>query len=153
MVLLKKLDDKGFLFYTNYDSRKGKEIGENPFASATIYWRELHQSIRIVGRIQKVKKEESEEYFKSRPLGSRVGARASPQSQVVKSRKELEDRVKEEERKWKVEGAAGLEGKEKKFEMDQDLVPLPDNWGGYRIIPEEIEFWVGRENRLHDRFR
>lgn len=152
MVLLKKVDSKGFVFYSNYDSRKGKEIERNPYASGTLYWREQHKSVRILGRVEKVTKEESQEYFNSRPVGSRIGARASPQSQVVQSREDLESRVRQEEKNWKVEGSAGLDGEEKKYSGD-DLIPLPDYWGGYRIVPEEVEFWVGRENRLHDRFR
>ena len=134
IMLLKGVDDIGFVFYTNYLGRKSKELIENPNASILFFFKELHRQIRIEGRIEKVSKEESAEYFHSRPVESQVGAWASIQSSKIESRKALEDKFAKFDKEF--------EGKE---------VPLPDYWGGFRLIPEYFEFWQGRESRLHDR--
>jgi len=135
IVLLKSFDDRGFVFYTNYHSRKGKELSENPRACLLFYWPQLWRQVRIEGDIEKVSTMESEAYFQSRPPGSRLGAWASDQSEVVDSREVLEARFAE---------------LEKRFGED---VPRPEHWGGYRLKPNSIEFWQGRDNRLHDRLR
>ena len=132
-VLLKGYDEKGFLFFTNYGSRKGRELSENPFAELLFYWMDLRKQVRISGRVEKVSKEESEKYFKTRPLNSQIGAWASRQSEIIPDRKFLEEKYKEYSEKYKED------------------VPLPPFWGGFRLIPERFEFWQGRENRLHDR--
>lgn len=154
VVLLKSIHPtEGLTFYTNYSSRKAQEIAQNPYVSATFYWRETHQSVRFLGRARKVSREESQEYFDSRPLGSRIGAHASPQSGVIASREELVAMVKAKEQEFGVPGAAGLDP-ESQAEVDSNAkIPVPDHWGGYRIEPFEVEFWCGRPNRLHDRFR
>lgn len=133
VVLLKGIDNNGFLFFTNYKSKKGKEIEQNPYGSLLFYWDKLERQVRIDGKIEKVTKEESEAYFKTRPYKSRLGAWASKQSTVIESRSVI---VKEF-LKYMV-----------KF---RNQVPLPDYWGGYRLVPESFEFWQGRPNRLHDR--
>jgi pyridoxamine 5'-phosphate oxidase len=133
VVLLKGFDEKGFVFYTNYRSRKGKELEQNPFACLLFYWDKLDRQIRIEGKIEKVSKEESEQYFASRPYKSRLGAWASNQSSVIDSR----NTIVKEFIKYLV-----------KFGRN---VPLPDYWGGYRLVPNVFEFWQGRPNRLHDR--
>ncbi|HEV8589175.1 MAG TPA: pyridoxamine 5'-phosphate oxidase [Pyrinomonadaceae bacterium] len=133
IVLLKSFDDRGFVFFTNYNSRKGLELAENARACLLFYWSPLWRQVRIEGTVEKVSEEESDEYFHSRPLGSKLGAWASDQSQTIKSRNELEDRF--EEFGWKF----------------ADNVPRPPHWGGYRVKPDRIEFWQGREDRLHDR--
>jgi pyridoxamine 5'-phosphate oxidase len=135
IVLLKKYNEKGFIFFTNYKSRKGNDISENDFASMLFFWDKFERQIRIEGRIEKVSQKESEEYFESRPDTSKLGAWASNQSQPLKSRFTLMRKV------------AGLMLKY------PSKVPLPEFWGGYRLIPDEFEFWQGRESRLHDRFR
>jgi pyridoxamine 5'-phosphate oxidase len=135
IVLLKSFDDRGFVFYTNYHSRKGKELRDNPRACLLFYWSQLWRQVRIEGDIEKVSTAESEEYFQSRPLGSRLGAWASDQSEVVDTRETLESRFAE---------------LQKRFGED---VPRPEHWGGYRLKPHTIEFWQGRDNRLHDRLR
>ncbi|KAI0071703.1 pyridoxamine 5'-phosphate oxidase [Panus rudis PR-1116 ss-1] len=140
-VLFKELDSRGFVFYTNYTSRKSRELEENPRAALAFYWREVSRQVRVVGRVEKLSREQSEEYFKSRPLGSRVGAWASPQSQVVEEG-ELLDRLD------KVKEQFGVTNET----TDADI-PLPDFWGGWRVIPYEIEFWSGKPSRLHDRVR
>ncbi|CEL95653.1 unnamed protein product [Vitrella brassicaformis CCMP3155] len=134
-VLLKGYDERGFVFYTNYESRKGKELTENPFASLTFWWEALERSIRIEGRVQQVPPEESDAYFTSRPKASRLGAIASDQSRPIASREALEA-------KW-----SELEGR---YEGTAE-VPRPLHWGGFRLVPSRIEFWKGRESRLHDR--
>jgi|SRR6185312_14468008 len=133
VVLLKGVDKKGFMFFTNYESRKGKELEENPHACMTFYWTALHRQVRIEGTVEKVSEHESKEYFHSRPKASQAGAWVSPQSKPI-SRKELEEKH-----------AAFLS----KYESEQ--IPAPEHWGGYRIIPKHVEFWQGRTSRLHDR--
>lgn len=133
IVLLKGLDELGFVFYTNYDSDKGAQLAANPQAAAVFFWKELERQVRVEGRVERVSSAESDEYFSSRPVGSRVGAWASEQSRPVAGREMLED---------------SYAAFEKKFEGD---VPRPPHWGGYRIVPERIEFWQGRSSRLHDR--
>lgn len=135
IVLLKSFDDQGFVFYTNYNSRKGKELAENPRACLLFYWSPLWRQVRIEGVVEKVSEAESDEYFHSRPLGSKLGAWASDQSQPVQNRAELEECFDEFSAKF------------------GDSVPRPPHWGGYRVKPQVIEFWQGRENRLHDRLR
>lgn len=133
IVLLKGVDHAGFVFYTNYDSRKGREITANPHAALLFHWAELEREVRIEGRVEKVPAAESDEYFDGRPLGSRHAAIASPQSAVVTNRAVLEARFAEAE---KHHGNAPLR---------------PQYWGGYRVVHEAVEFWQGRSNRLHDR--
>jgi pyridoxamine 5'-phosphate oxidase len=135
VVLLKSFDDRGFVFYTNYQSRKGKELDENPRACLLFYWSQLWRQVRLEGDVEKIPAAESEEYFQSRPLGSKLGAWASNQSEVVDNRETLESRFNELEKRF---------GEE---------VPRPEHWGGYRVKPDSIEFWQGRDNRLHDRLR
>ncbi|HET7272457.1 MAG TPA: pyridoxamine 5'-phosphate oxidase [Rubrobacter sp.] len=134
VVLLKGYDERGFVFYTNYEGRKAREIEANPLCALLFYWGELERQVRIEGRASRLTGEESDAYFLSRPRGSRLGAWASEQSQPVEDRSVLEERVRALE--------AEYEGRE---------IPRPPFWGGYRVEPEEIEFWQGRENRLHDR--
>lgn len=134
-VLLKGVDARGFIFYTNYDSRKSRELSENPNASLTFYWPELERQVCVAGVVEKVSREESENYFKSRPRGSQLSAWASNQSGVVADRGALESRWDEMEKKFLGE------------------VPLPPNWGGFILKPRRIEFWQGRASRLHDRFQ
>ncbi|MCS6842156.1 MAG: pyridoxamine 5'-phosphate oxidase [Roseiflexus sp.] len=136
MVLLKGVDNGGFVFFTNYESRKGVELTMNPWAALVFYWPELERQVRVEGRVERISPEESDAYFASRPNGSRIGAWASRQSSVIGSRAELEQRVAELERLY-----ANRE------------IPRPPFWGGFRVIPDAIEFWQGRPNRLHDRLR
>lgn len=134
ILLLKGLDAQGFTFFTNYDSAKGQQLATRPFAAMTFFWPTLERQVRIEGRVVKVTPEESDAYFQVRPLGSRLGAWASPQSRVIADRAELEGMIKETEQRF------------------LDTQPhCPDHWGGYRLLPERIEFWQGRPNRLHDR--
>lgn len=135
MVLLKGVDESGFLFFTNYDSQKGRELADNPSAALVFYWSKLGRQVRVTGTVSKVTSVESDAYFRSRPLESRLSAVASPQSAVIPNREQLEARVEELRRRY-----------------DGD-VPRPAFWGGYRLAPESIEFWLHRENRLHDRLR
>jgi pyridoxamine 5'-phosphate oxidase len=135
MVLLKAMDGRGFVFFTCYDSRKGREISENPSVAANFFWKEMERQVRITGKVKKLSREESREYFASRPSESRISAAISPQSQVIPDRAWLERR--------KTELLKSLDQPEN--------IPLPSNWGGYRIFPDEVEFWQGGEHRLHDR--
>ncbi len=134
-VLLKGLSDGKFIFYTNYDSRKGRQLAHNPFISLSFIWHELERQVHIEGRATKVSPKESDEYFRQRPYKSRIGARISPQSQPIASRMQLIRTFVKEAARWI--------GKE---------VERPENWGGYAVTPTRIEFWQGRPNRLHDRF-
>jgi pyridoxamine 5'-phosphate oxidase len=136
IVLLKGLDDRGFVFYTNYESRKGQELAQNAQAVLVFWWAQLERQVRIEGSVEKVTPEEADEYFQIRPRASQLGAWASHQSQVIPSRTVLEQRFQELEAKY------------------QDAtIPRPSHWGGYRVILQQIEFWQGRPNRLHDRLR
>jgi len=134
IVLLKEIDERGFVFYTNYQSRKGGDLTSNPFAALVLFWEPLHRQIRIEGEVEKVTPEESDSYFATRPLGSQLGAIASPQSQPIASRAELEERVAELSRS--LGGVAPAR---------------PAHWGGYRVVPDRIELWQGQSSRLHDR--
>jgi pyridoxamine 5'-phosphate oxidase len=136
IVLLKGFDQDGFVFFTNYQSEKGKQLDANPRAALGFYWIELDRQIRVNGTAEKASREESEHYFHSRPLGSQLGAWASRQSEVIDGRRVLDARMAEMTERYR----------------DQPI-PLPPHWGGYRLKPEAIEFWQGRANRLHDRFR
>lgn len=135
IVLLKELTDRGFIFYSNYTSRKGHECETNPNVALTFYWAELERQVRVEGQVEKIPSEKSEAYFRGRPKGSRLGALASHQSEVVPSRDPLETKLAELERKY----------------ANTDDVPMPSWWGGYLVLPKAIEFWQGRPNRLHDR--
>lgn len=134
VVLLKGFDSRGFVFFTNYESRKGSELEENPRACLVFYWKELERQVRIEGNVCRLDSAESDEYFRSRPEGSRLGAWASPQSRVVAGRAELESNQKAAEERF-----SGQE------------IPRPPHWGGYLVQPHWVEFWQGRANRLHDR--
>ncbi|MBI3969604.1 MAG: pyridoxamine 5'-phosphate oxidase [Chloroflexi bacterium] len=134
LVLVRGVDERGFVFYSNYESRKARELAENPRAALVFYWAELSRQVRVTGTVAKVSHDESERYFLSRPRDSRLGAWSSRQSQVIASREHLDAQF--------AELAATYEGRE---------IPLPSYWGGYRVTPEEIEFWQSRPNRLHDR--
>ena len=133
IVLLKGVDPRGFVFFTNYKSRKGRDIEANPQAALTFLWKELERQVRIEGRIEKVTADESTAYYNTRPLGARIGAWASPQSDVIESRQWLESR-------W-----------DKLSDEYGETPTCPPHWGGYRVLPEHIEFWQGRRSRLHDR--
>lgn len=134
-ILLKGLDT-GLIFFTNYESRKAKEIAENPFASAVFFWKELQRQATIDGKVEMLSREESSHYFSSRPRGNQLGSWASHQDQIISSRELLEQEYKRLEEEFK-----------------DKPVPLPPYWGGYRLIPTQFEFWQGRPSRLHDRFR
>lgn len=136
IVLLKGFDERGFVFFTNYNSLKGEQMQENPRACLVFFWKELERQVRVMGVIEKVSPAESDEYFNSRPEGSRIGAIVSPQSSVIESRDWLES---------KVEATAQ--------ELTGMHIPRPEYWGGYRVRPAIIEFWQGRSNRLHDRLQ
>lgn len=133
IMLLKALDERGFVFYTNYQSRKGQELAVRPRAALAFFWKELERQVRVEGSVEPVSAAESEEYFASRPLGSRIGAWASTQSATIDSRQWLEARV---------QAAAAKYG---------ENPPRPPHWGGYRVLPDWVEFWQGRQSRLHDR--
>ena len=135
VVLLKGYDASGFVFFTNYASRKGEELGTNPHAALLFFWIELERQIRIEGTVDKVSADESDAYYRTRPLESRLGAWASPQSRVLPHREELEARLAQ---------AVARYGEDP---------PRPPHWGGYRLAPQTVEFWQGRESRLHDRLR
>ncbi len=136
MVLLRGIDERGLSFFTNYESRKARELEANPYASMVFFWHELERQVRVEGRVERTTAEESDRYFQGRPAGSRLGAWASPQSQVIASRDELEAPFRELEDRY-----------------PDGSIPRPTNWGGYRLIPDVVEFWQGRPNRLHDRLR
>ena len=135
IVLLKDFSEKGLTFFTNYESRKARQLESNPQAAVNFLWMPLQRQVNVIGRVERIPKAESLEYFLSRPLGSQLGAWTSPQSEVISSRSILEAKLDQLKRRF-------ADGK----------VPLPDNWGGYRIVPDSFEFWQGRPNRLHDRF-
>ena len=136
VVLLKAFDANGFTFFTNYEGRKGRELAANPRAALLFFWPQLQRQVRIEGSVERVSEAESDEYFRGRPLGSRLGAWASRQSEVIPGREVLEDRVREVA-----------------LRHPDGEVPRPPFWGGFRVRPVEIEFWQGRPDRLHDRLR
>jgi pyridoxamine 5'-phosphate oxidase len=134
IVLLKDFDKRGFVFYTNYHSRKAAELDKNPVAALLIHWQSLERQVRIEGPVEKTSDAESDRYFASRPRGSQLGAWASEQSSVIPSREELDTSMQQKEAEFR----------------DRD-VPRPPHWGGYRLLPSRIEFWTGRDDRMHDR--
>lgn len=137
MVLLKAFDENGFVFFTNYESAKARELSLNPQASMVIFWPELFRQIRIRGSVSKTSREISQAYFATRPRKAQIGAHVSKQSQKLVARENLEDAIGNLEKKW----------------VNQEAIPCPEHWGGLSLVPMSYEFWQGRENRLHDRFR
>ena len=135
MVLLKGLNEKGFVFYTNFNSKKGKDLKKNPNASMCFHWKSLRRQIRVSGQVSVINDKEADDYFNSRAYGSRIGAWASSQSQVMKNREEFLNKIKEYEMKY----------------PDQKKVPRPPHWSGWRLVPREIEFWLEIKNRVHER--
>jgi len=140
MVLFKRVDSTGFVFFTNYTSRKSKELLENPNAALVFYWKDLRKQVRVLGKVEKLNKEENEEYCRTRPVGSQLGAWASKQSTVI-GEGEVEQRLEKLRRRFHIE-----EG-----DSSSAQIPAPDFWGGWRVVPREVEFWMGKESRLHDR--
>ena len=136
IVLLKGYDENGFVFFTNYQSRKAQELAANPFATLVFFWKELERQVRIEGTVEKIAAADSDAYFNSRPVGSRIGAWASPQSTVIRNRNLLEENVKQLE-----------------LQYADGNIPRPEHWGGYVVKPTQVEFWQGRSSRLHDRIR
>lgn len=136
IVLLKSFSEEGFVFFTNYNSKKGNELLENPHAALVFFWKELERQVRITGRVGKISNQESDEYFQSRPMGSRIGAWASPQSKVIASRDVIEKNIIAAEEKFA-----------------NSIINRPLHWGGYVVKPTILEFWQGRPNRLHDRLQ
>lgn len=136
IVLLKAIKNNGFVFFSNYDSRKGKQVNDNPFVSLVFFWKELERQVRVEGTIKKAGIQESDEYFSKRPVESRIGAWSSPQSEVIKSREILEKNVADYTNKF-----------------DLPNIPRPPYWGGYIVNPTLVEFWQGRTGRLHDRLQ
>jgi pyridoxamine 5'-phosphate oxidase len=134
IVLLKGFSESGFVFFTNYQSHKAKDLDENPLAALVFFWKELERQIRIEGQVEKISNEESDLYYNSRPVGSRIGAWASPQSQPVKNREVIENSFTKFSEKFK-----------------DNLIERPEHWGGYNLKPNKVEFWQGRASRLHDR--
>jgi pyridoxamine 5'-phosphate oxidase len=134
IVLLKGYDEKGFVFFTNYASNKGRQLNENPFAALVFFWKELERQVRIEGTIEKIASKESDDYFHSRPPGSQIGAWASPQSKVIANREVIEQNVNQYMQQF-----------------GNGSIPRPEHWGGYLVRPTSIEFWQGRSSRLHDR--
>lgn len=137
IVLLRGFDSHGFCFFTNYDGHKGRELAANPQAALVFHWADLERQVRIEGRVEKTTAAESDAYFKSRPAKSRIGAWSSPQSEVIANRAALEKLFEEFQ----------------SAHPDDSAIPRPTNWGGYRVVPDRIEFWQGRRSRLHDRIR
>jgi pyridoxamine 5'-phosphate oxidase len=135
IVLLKGVEKRGFQFFTNYRSRKAQHLADQPYATLVFHWRELERQVTIGGVTEKMSREDSLAYFRTRPRGSRLGAWASPQSEVIPERDVLENALRELETKY-----------------PGDDIPMPDWWGGFRLVPDRVEFWQGRSNRLHDRF-
>lgn len=135
MVLLKGVSDRGFVFYTNYKSQKGQQLIANPYAALVLFWHQLERQVRIEGKVEQLSTAESTEYFHSRPKASQLGAWASNQSQVIANRQVLEQKLADLQEQY----------------SDDTVVPLPEHWGGFRVVPNRLEFWQGRPSRLHDR--